>query len=87
MTSSRPDLKTHKVKAARLGREFLAKKILFEDLSVLYPNNSSDEVIELLYNLIRNQPKVVGIYGVGIIKFDAYNAGILKVIELLESTT
>ena len=85
MSSARHDIKANKLKAARLGREFLAKKISFVDLSVLYPKNTSDEVIEILYNLIRNQPKVLGIYGVGIIKYDAYNAGILKLIELLES--
>lgn len=86
MPIGQPYLKAKKIKAAQLAREFLAKKISFEDMAELYPQNTSCEVIDILYNLIQNQPKAFGIYGVGIIKFDAYNAGILKLIELLESS-
>jgi hypothetical protein len=82
-----PYVRANKMKAAHLAREFLAKKISFEDLAEYYPLNTSDQTINILYNLIQNQPKCDGLYGVGIIKYDAYNKGIYKLIELLEGTT
>jgi hypothetical protein len=82
-----PYVKANKMKAAHLARQFLASKISFDDLAELYPKHTSHQTIDILYNLIHNQPKAVGIYGVGIIKYDAYNKGILKLIELLENTT
>lgn len=87
MSKEPPYVKANKMKAALLARQFLAKKISFEDMAELYPQQTSHQTIDILYNLIQNQPKVAGIYGVGIIKFDAYNEGIVKLIELLEGTT
>jgi len=85
MPYDRPYVKANKMKAAHLARLFLAKKIVFEDLDELYPKETSNQMIDILYKLIKDQPKALGIYGVGIIKFDAYNAGILKLIEMLEN--
>ena len=87
MSFEPPYVRANKMKAALLARRFLEKKITFEELAELYPRQTSHQTIDVLYNLIQNQPKVAGIYGVGIIKFDAYNAGIRKLIELLEGTT
>ncbi len=86
MPNDSPYVIANKIKAAHLAREFLAKRISFEDLEVYYPKNTSHQTIDILYGLIKNQPKALGIYGVGMIKYDAYNAGILKLIEMLEGT-
>jgi hypothetical protein len=86
MPYDRPYVKANKIKAAHLARLFLAKKLVFEELDELYPKDTSNQTIDILYKLIKSQPKAFGIYGIGIIKFDAYNAGILKLIELLEGT-
>jgi hypothetical protein len=87
MPGDSTNINADKLKAASLGRQFLAKKISFADLEEFYPKNTSNHTVDVLYNLIKNQPSVGGIYGVGIIKYDTYNVGILKLIELLENET
>lgn len=79
-------IKTIKPKqlAAKLARQFLAKEITFKEMAVKYPQDTNEDDIDKLIDLIEFQPKSGGLSGVGLLKYDEYNRDILKLIETLE---
>jgi hypothetical protein len=58
------DKKGNRILAARLARQLYNKEITFTDLEANYPEDTEDNEIQELFDLIEHEPKAGGLFGV-----------------------
>lgn len=78
------DKKDNRHLAARLARQLFEKQITFKQLVDDYPEDTEDDEIDALFDLIEHQPQSGGLFGVSQSKYDSYNAKMLLLIYSLE---
>ena len=71
--------------AARLAKELYEGKINFSEFLTAFPDDTTDDDIAELIDLITHEPKIGGFMGVSAKEHDIYLAQISLLIEKLSS--
>jgi hypothetical protein len=76
--------KSNRHLAARLARQLEAGQISTEQFLADFPEDTGDDTIDELYDMIEHEPQLGGLFGVSESKYKSYKAEILLLILKLE---